>query len=182
MLRLKENNSSYSALVGEYEGVHLANQKKVIKDSPLSDRLRSENLKEAKDKGEGKGRSCGTSQTQTEMKSDFVRSVSRQWVAEAELARSRWAVFGRVFLDPGDGRTLLTGTHLSLSSLVSSFCVCSSSWRSLMCSSCRSWISAFTAWSLEKSWSQGDRDEERLSKEGAPSLSHPLPHLRLLPF
>lgn len=48
-------------------------------------------------------------------------------------------------------------TYLSFSSLVSSFWVCSSSWRSLMCSSWRSWISAFTAWSLEKSWNPRER-------------------------
>lgn len=46
------------------------------------------------------------------------------------------------------------GTYFSFSSLVSSFWVCSSSWRSLMCSSWRSWISAFTACSLENNWNR----------------------------
>lgn len=45
------------------------------------------------------------------------------------------------------------GTYFSFSSLVSSFWVCSISWRPLMCSSWRSWISAFTACSLENNWS-----------------------------
>ena len=43
-------------------------------------------------------------------------------------------------------------TYLSLSSLVSSFCVCSSSCRSVLWSSCTSWISCFVACSLANSW------------------------------
>lgn len=47
---------------------------------------------------------------------------------------------------------LLQAPYLSLRSLVSSFWVCSSSWRSLMWASWMSWISAFTACSLANSW------------------------------
>lgn len=42
--------------------------------------MRSENLKEAKDKGEGTGRSRDdVTDRDPKMKSDFVRSISRQW-------------------------------------------------------------------------------------------------------
>lgn len=81
------------------------------------------------------------------------------------------------------------GTHFSFSSLVSSFWVCSSSWRSLMCSSCRSWISAFTACSLENNWGRQQEPQSQLTNVPATFTHKPILFLThqtwnhvLLPF
>ena len=59
----------------------------------------------------------------------------------------------------------LLGTHLNLSSLVSSFWVCSSSCRLLTCSSFTSWISALMHWSLAYSYEERERERGR-EREG----------------
>lgn len=61
-------------------------------------------------------------------------------------------------------------THLNLSSLVSSFCVCSSSCRLLTCSSFTSWISAFRDWSF--AYSCTERERETMWSSIHPSSSY----------